>query len=167
MALLPPSQDGSHLAILMAINNITIENSMVERSPIFMIFLASLLSFAPIRCASWTLKPSDAAFKRPPISQVDEETKPIEAESWAPRRPTILASAYSMMMVDICDMIAGKEIWMVSLIESFRVSLSPFLSFNNNSFCIVLLFLLIYIIQYLPTSVLDKPRYPLYQQLFQ
>jgi hypothetical protein len=43
------------------------------------------------------------------------ETSPTAAESSAPRRPTIAASIYCIIMLDSWAIIAGHDNWSVSL----------------------------------------------------
>ncbi len=77
------------------------------RSPCRTIFLALFSSPAPIRWAICTVKPMLAAEQSPPISQVLEETSPIDAESFAPSCPTMEASIYCMTMEEIWAIMAG------------------------------------------------------------
>ena len=58
--------------------------------------LARLNSPAPMRWATCTLKPTDAADSIPPKSQVLVDIRPIAAEASAPRLPTMEASMYTI-----------------------------------------------------------------------
>ena len=53
---------------------------------------AFLKSFAPMKWAACTEKPSAAADVSPPNSHVVDSTMPIDAEAFAPSEPTIDAS---------------------------------------------------------------------------
>lgn len=69
--------------------------------------LASSSRFAPIRWATWTEKPVAREMHMPPSSQVEVDTRPMEAEALAPRLPTMAASMYCMAMELICARMAG------------------------------------------------------------
>ena len=64
-------------------------------------------SSAPIRWATCTEKPVDAAAQSPQKSHVVVDTHPIEAEAFAPRLPTIAASMYCMTMAESWVTMAG------------------------------------------------------------
>lgn len=80
---------------------------------------------APIRWATWTENPVDAALITPQNSQVVVDTNPIEADALAPRLPTMDASIYCMAMDDNCAIIAGKLNNAVSLSCCLRLMLLP------------------------------------------
>ena len=56
-----------------------------------------------------------AAEHKPQNSQRLVDTSPTAALSSAPRRPTIPASIYCIMMLDNCAMMAGHDNWAVSI----------------------------------------------------
>ena len=103
--------------------------------------LAPRMSPAPIRCATCTEKPVAAATHNPQKSHVVVETKPIAADSSAPRLPTIAASIYCMTMEESCAIIAGtlnctvrrncwdRVIGLPSRIMARRASLRIFIRF--------------------------------------
>ena len=70
--------------------------------------LASSSRFAPIRWATWTEKPVAREMHMPPSSQVEVDTRPMEAEALAPRLPTMAASMYCMAMELICARMARR-----------------------------------------------------------
>lgn len=70
---------------------------------------APSLSLAPTRCATCTEYPEVIAAHMPQKSHRLVDTSPIDAESSAPRRPTIDASIYCIAMLDNCASIAGSE----------------------------------------------------------
>ena len=76
-------------------------------------------SSAPIRWATCTEKPVDAAAQSPQKSHVVVDTNPIEAEAFAPRLPTIAASMYCMTMAESWVTMAG------TLNATVRRSCSP------------------------------------------
>ena len=57
--------------------------------------------------ANTTANPVGTAPQIPPKSHVDVDTSPIDAAASAPRRPTMDASIYCIMMDDSCARIAG------------------------------------------------------------
>ena len=63
-------------------------------SPCLRTTLAFLKSLAPQRCATWTENPLQAPAVKPLMIQVLVIIRPMEAEGFAPRRPTIPASMY-------------------------------------------------------------------------
>ena len=93
---------------------------------------ASLFFFAPIKCATCTLKPAVAALQMPLKSHSDAATKPIEAESLAPNCPTIDASIYCMMIDESCTIMAGTLNRAARWSCCVRVTGVPFLIFANN-----------------------------------
>lgn len=64
-------------------------------------------SFAPMKCATWTEKPIDAALVILPNSHVDDSTRPMDADACAPRRPTIEASIKNIITLVICARMDG------------------------------------------------------------
>ena len=91
-----------------------------------MIFLAFLSSLAPTAFAAWTVNPVVAAIVIPKNSQVVVDTRPMDAVAFAPRCPTMDASIYSMIIVEICASMAGRDSLKASLISCAKVKDSPF-----------------------------------------
>ena len=69
--------------------------------------LAASMSLAPMKCATCTENPSDAAWASPPMSHPVVSTSPMAAEAFAPRWPTIEASMKNMTVADICARMEG------------------------------------------------------------
>ena len=73
---------------------------------------------APIFCAINTVKPTFTAIPILHRSQIEEETRPMEAESSAPSCPTMEASIYCMQTEAIWAIMAGTLMKKTSLICS-------------------------------------------------
>jgi hypothetical protein len=103
----PPSHLGKGLEIATpsSISSNDIISAVIN--PCFTTRLAFGASFAPIYCATCTEKPTTTALLTPLISQVVVDTKPIDADAFAPSLPTIAESIYCMATVVICVSIAG------------------------------------------------------------
>ena len=80
---------------------------------------------APMQCATCTEKPMAAAEHSPPNSHVLVDIRPMDADAFAPRLPTIEASMYCMAMDDSCVIMAGMLSSTVRWICSLRVSGLP------------------------------------------
>ena len=68
---------------------------------------AASKSLAPIKWATCTENPSEAAWASPPISHPVVSTSPMAAEAFAPRCPTIEASMKNITVAEICARIEG------------------------------------------------------------
>ena len=71
--------------------------------------LAASKSLAPMKCATWTENPREAACDRPPMSQPVVSTSPMAAEAFAPRCPTIEASMKNITVAEICARMEGMD----------------------------------------------------------
>ena len=92
----PPSHPGRNGLIAQAIHMAPTPNTEVAAKDCLRTSRALLNSPAPIRCATWTLKPTDAAERIPPKSHVLVDISPMAAEASAPRLPTMEASIYTI-----------------------------------------------------------------------
>lgn len=92
MSSLPPSHSGSGLLMPTPIPARQKLQSPVTKKACLRTSLALLVSFAPMKCATWTEKEVAMATQSPLKSHVVVDTKPIEAEASAPRLPTMEAS---------------------------------------------------------------------------
>ncbi len=59
---------------------------------------------------------------KPPMSQVELVTRPMEAEAFAPRVPTMEASMYCMVISEMFARMAGKDSFATIMNSSFLVS---------------------------------------------
>ena len=107
MSSWPPSQWGS--GPLMAAPTATMSSPNNRHTTMDCRKTCRACSFflAPSRCATCTVNPVVTALQMPPKSHNVVETSPIDAESSAPRLPTMEASMYCMMMLESCAMMAG------------------------------------------------------------
>ena len=69
--------------------------------------LASASRLAPMSCAVWTEKPLAIEMQSPLRSQVEVDTRPMEAEACAPKLPTMAESMYCIAMELSSARIAG------------------------------------------------------------
>ena len=97
MSAEPPSQKGSFWEMAMPKTPRSNPKTMTVVSPWRNMLLAPLKSFEPKRWATWTEKPEHTAVANPYIIQVLVETRPMDAEGPAPRRPTMPASMYCII----------------------------------------------------------------------
>ncbi len=103
----PPSHLGKGLEIATPSSISSSEIISAVINPCFETRLASGASSAPMHCATCTEKPITTALLTPLITQVLVDTKPIDAEAFAPSLPTIAESIYCIATVVICVSIAG------------------------------------------------------------
>ena len=96
----PPSQCGKLSLIIMPSDIISKPNIVQTKIACRATFLASPIFDEPIKWAICTAKPDAAALQMPPNNQIVVDTSPIEAESSAPRHPTIDASIYCITIDD-------------------------------------------------------------------
>ena len=103
----------SHNGSLKEINTpaevIRSENIRLAIKDCLAIFRALSLSCAPMAWATCTAKPEAQPEAIPPKSQVEEETRPIEAEAAGPKEPTMAASMYSIIISPIWARMPGSE----------------------------------------------------------
>ena len=78
----------------------------------------------------------------PVNNHIVELTSPIDALSLAPSLPTIDASIYSMMIVEICANIVGRLNCIISLFFWAKERFFPSITSINNDFFIILLIIL-------------------------
>ena len=129
---LPLSQIGRYPLIMIPMDARITENIIMQVIDWRKTSRASLFFFAPIRCATCTLKPDVAALHIPLNSQVEAATSPIDAESFAPNCPTIDASIYCIMIDDSCTIIAGILNRAARCNCWERVMVAPFLISDSN-----------------------------------
>ena len=80
----PPSQWGSAPLAAAPISASSSEKPVATTKDCIMMLRAVFIRFAPMNCATSTVKPVAAAEHTPPSSHVLEDTSPMEAESAAP-----------------------------------------------------------------------------------
>ena len=96
----PPSHPGRNGLIAHATHMAAAPNTDVAAKACLRTSLAILNSPAPIRCATCTLNPTEAAERMPPNSQVLVDMSPIAADASAPRLPTMEASIYTITIYE-------------------------------------------------------------------
>ena len=94
-------------------------------SPCLRTALAPLKSFAPQRWATCTEKPEHAPAVKPPRIHVLVEMRPMDAEGFAPRRPTMPASMYCISIDEVWARIAGRLSITASIICCLMVICRP------------------------------------------
>ena len=117
------------------------EKLRTVRSPVLTYLLAPSSSLAPTLWATPTVKPMPMEVHKPPTSQVVVDTTPMAADALAPKLPTMEASIYSIIIVEIWAIMAGKLRANTSLIFSSSFKLTPFLTSAKRSllfvFCVI------------------------------
>ena len=134
MAASPPSHSGKKRLIPIPVMPHKIPNIPTATNACRKIPRARCMSPAPKACATCTEKPVAAAEHNPLKSHVVVDTKPIDAEAFAPKLPTIAASMYCMTIEDNCAMIAGTLSCKVSLNCSPNVIKRPSRTRANKSY---------------------------------
>ena len=129
----PPSQRGRGALITIPNRAINVDTIRAVKKPCLATRRALCSSFAPMYCATWTENPAETAEPTPPINHVLVDTRPIAADAFAPRLPTMAESIYCMAMVVIWVKIAG------TLSSQTRWSWG-FNSIQFGFICILLLF---------------------------
>ena len=89
-------------------------------------------SLAPIKCATCTEKPVEAAINTLPNNQIVGSMRPILAEAAVPRCPTMLASMKNIITVVSCANIDGILKLTMSRSFSPRVMGNPLRMLANN-----------------------------------
>ena len=123
---LPPSHRGSGAAIASPAKERNRLNRITVVRPCRSTLRAPPKSFDPMRCATCTEKPWDAAMAKPMKIQVVVDTSPMEAAGLAPRLPTIDASMNCSSTEASWARIAGPHKSRVSLTCCPVVSACPF-----------------------------------------
>ena len=80
---------------------------------------AASKSLAPMKWATCTENPSEAAWASPPMSHPVVSTSPMDAEALAPRCPTIEASMKNITVAEICARMEG--ILRLTISQSFSL----------------------------------------------
>lgn len=104
----PWSQRGSGSLLIAAIAARIAAISIPVTRPCRTTVRAPRSSPPPMRCDACTEKPAETPPMMPPISHVLVDTRPMDAEAFAPSAPTIAESMYCMAIVVICVSIAGR-----------------------------------------------------------
>ncbi len=125
MASSPPSQCGSGNAIATPSSDMSTPAIAHATIPCRSTLRAPEKSLAPRRCAACTEKPIVNIEHTPQNSHRLLFIRPTEADSSAPRRPTIEASIYCIRIVDSWAIIAGADSLAVSAICWRRLMSAP------------------------------------------
>ena len=117
----PPSQKGNCRCTNMLAMSTSRLMTDVQRSPWRNTLRAFAKSLEPMKWATCTEKPSDAALVMLPMSHVVLSTRPMAAEAPAPKWPTIEASMKNMSTAVTCAKIDGMLRLTISLSLSLVV----------------------------------------------